>query len=169
MVRLAVVASSVIGAVMARRAAVIAQEPHPTLTCDTRASAAGGARTPSVRFAGSLPPSDTVKVVVAWMTDSAGGSVQRVRVASTADSLGIQCASRRRLQIELRGPWRRDSVVVQVFGAAAVELESHGRTVVLAAPAAEPRRAGSRTTPCTLSTIVGRLRFACSGPQPAPS
>jgi hypothetical protein len=139
----------------------LAQERRPALTCDTRAISPGGARTPSLSFLGSLQSGDTVKVIVAWIGDTARRSVPRVHVASAGDSSTVQCGSRRQLRIELQGAWHRDSVIIQVSGADSIELTSRGHKVLAVRPP-EKSQTAVRATRCSLLAIRNEPRFRCS-------
>lgn len=125
----------------------------PTLSCVTRAVEPALARTPLLRFGGPLPAGDSVVLRIEWLPAPAGVNPQRVEIESRRADARTECASRRRLILELDGAWASDSVTLRVAGSPAVELETRGgaRPVRVPRPSAE----GAPPAP-TRCVIVGR-------------
>lgn len=135
----------------------------PTLSCVTRAAEAPLARTPLLRFGGRLPAGDSVVIHVEWLPAPAGINPQRVEIEARNADARTDCASRRRLVVEMDGAWTSDSVTLRVAGSPAVELEAPGETRPLRVPRPAAGRASPAATRCVIVGGAAGPRLRCGG------
>jgi hypothetical protein len=103
---------------------------QPTLSCSTRGADGTLLRTPLIRFTGALPPGDTLVLRVEWLAAQTGVNPDRIQVEASRADASTECASRRRLVVEMHGTWRSDAVVLRIFGSPAFELQGpNGRAL----------------------------------------
>jgi hypothetical protein len=137
----------------------------PTLSCVTRAADAAVARIPLIRFTGALPPGDTLTLRVEWLPPPTGENPQRVVIEARRAEARTECASRRRLVVELEGPWRSDAVVLRVFGSPAFELQVGPNGRALRVPRPAPGTGRRPLTHCVLIGAEGGPALRCDQSQ----
>lgn len=135
---------------------------YPTLSCVTGAVVdATLSRTPLLRFTGALPPGDTIVFHVEWLPVPSGVNPQRLQIEARRADTRTECASRRRLVVELDGRWRSDSITLRVAGSPAFELQggANARTLRVPRPAAAGRR--NPSTRCVMTGAAGGPTTRC--------